>query len=232
MIKIRVTSPFRYQYVNGDGKLAKDVHFAAGDYYHLDAKKDKLEAIYVLSPNFPFKNYIHVESETVPADLAQEVGLEAGFYEEYTLPQDEEYIPTLIDKSGQFEQTIVFEDGQPIQDALPNKFDLTSDPDAVPEKVEEIPLTPEEEKTQGALNTPDLEPVELPNEDVEEIESGGIGDRTERKAELESLHYKKVQEVAELYNIDYTNKKETIEAILALEFGDPVTPDTIIDTEG
>lgn len=235
MIKIRVTSPFRYQYVNGDKKLVKDLFFAAGDYYHIDPIKDKLEAKFVLSPTFAFKNYIHIHSETVPQNLAKEAGLEAGFYPEGNLSADEEFYPTMTDMSGQFlrdDQGNIAD--EKTYDPAPNKFDLTSDPNAKPVDnqevdeseedvvIEEKPLVPAEEKYQGALNTPDIEDVQYPNEDAEEvIEEHGLGEQHERKVELESLHYKKVKEVAENYNLEYTNKKDTIAAILVLEFGDP-----------
>lgn len=236
MIKIRVTSPFRYQYVNGDNKLVKDLFFAAGDYYHVDPIKDKLEAKSVLSPTFAFKNYIHIDPETVPKGLAAEAGLEAGFYPEGNLSVEEEFYPTMTDMSGQFvrDNQGNIEDVKTVEPA-PNKFDLTTDPNAKPVTedvavavdndedvvIEEKPLVPKD-KYQGALNTPDLEEVSYPNEDQEVvIEEHGLGEEHKRKVELESLHYKKVKEVADNYNLEYTNKKDTIAAILVLEFGDP-----------
>ena len=39
-----------------------------------------------------------------------------------------------------------------------------------------------------------------------------------RRAELDELHWRKLKDVAELYEIEYTEKDEVIEAILAKEF--------------
>ncbi len=235
MIKVRVTSPFRYQFLNGDNKLVKDHFFAAGDYYHIDPNKEKLEAKFVLSPTFAFKNYIHVDVETVPLDLAKEVGMEAGFYSEPTMDYVEEHIPTLIDMSGKFETGDDGELLEPIHDASPNKFDLTSDPNVKvkDEEVEDEVIIEEKsfvEKHQGALNTPDIEPVVYPHEDEEptEVVIGGQGEQDKREKELTSLNYKKVQEITELYNIKYTNKRESIKQILAYEFGDDETTPTDI----
>lgn len=216
MIRIQITSPFRYKNDN----LKKDIYFTAGDYYHLDPAKNKDEIKHVLSPYFPFKNYIYVDVETVPSNIKQELGLETGFYDEFTLPQNDEVIPTAIDMSNQF---IACDDGSssdeaPVQEPLPNKFDLTSSPDTVDEVTEDEDVT----MTLGALEAPKVATVEEEvSEEIVDVESGGTGDRTEREKELSDLHYTKVQEIAELYNIDYTNKKDTISEILKLEFGDP-----------
>jgi len=230
MIKIRVTSPFRYQFINGDGKMAKDIHFAAGDYYHIDPSKEKLEAKFVLSPAFAFKKYIHIDRESVPETLVKEVGLEFGLYDDYTLEVAEEVIPTLIDMSGHFVTDELGDYVEQTYEPKPNRFDLTSDPNATTkDEINEEEFIIEEKsliganKFDGALSTPYIEPIVLPNEDKEpiDIESPGLGEKNARKAELEELHYKKVQEIAELYNIEYKNKKETIDEIIDLEFGDP-----------
>lgn len=220
MLKIRITSPFRYQYFNGDDKLVKDHYLAAGDYYHLDITKDKNEIKYILSPNFTFKNYIHVDTESIPDSLANELNLETGMYaEEYQLPPEEEFIPTVIqnnkfvDPSQNYYQDDLENDPQPIAEPKENIFDQTT-PSPVEEEVKEV----EEETEQlGALNTPDLEPEKEVSDDIVEIETGDK-EREGRKKELESLHYSKVKDIAELYNLEYTNKKEIVEQILNLEF--------------
>lgn len=221
MIRIQITSPFRYQYRTSDydrnvaqDKVEKDTYFTAGEWYHLDPKKDKDEVKFVLSPNFTFKNYIYVNLETVPAALKEELKLESGFYEDTSVP-DDEYIPTLLENNKVVKPIIndeIYGDPQPTAEPAANIFDQTSK--VVAEPVEE----PKEEKL-GAENTPDVAPLEEPSEDIVDL-SVDNEEREKRKAELTEMHYTKVQEVAELYNLEYKTKKETIEEILYLEFGD------------
>lgn len=218
MIKIRVTAPFRYQFVNAATK--KDIFLGAGDYYHLDQVKDKAEIKHVLSPTFPFRNYIHVELETVPQALKEEIGIEAGSYEEYTLPETEEFfVYTQTDKQGQLIEEDSFRDEAPAQEPEANKFDLTTDPKkvAAEEKALAEPVT---EENLGIEEAPSALPVEEPTDEVEDVVAGGELERDARKEELEDLHYSKIKEIAEVYNIDYSTKKETIEVILNLEYGD------------
>jgi len=222
MIRIQITSPFRYQYRTSDydpkapqDKVEKDLYLTAGEYYHLDPVKDKEEVKFVLSPHFTFKNYIYVNLETVPQELQAELKLESGFYEDTSVP-DDEYIPTLI-QDNQFLEPIedkgIFDDPEPTVDAaINNNFDLSTKT-----YKEEVVV---EEEVLGALNTPDLTPLEEPSEDIVDL-SVKNEEREARKKELEELHYSKVKEVAELYNLEYKIKKDTIKEILELEFGDP-----------
>ena len=220
MIRIQVTSPFRYQYRTSDydpaspeDKVEKDLFLTAGEYYHLDPKKDKDEVKFVLSPNFTFKNYIYVNIETVPQDLKDELKLESGFYEDTCVP-DGEYIPTLLENNKIVEPIIndeIYGDPEPTAEASPNIFDLST-------------KTFEDEKNEepklGAENTPDLAPLEQSSDDIVELSVENT-ERKERKEELEVMHYSKVKEIAELYNLEYIKKKDTIQAILELEFGNP-----------
>lgn len=222
MIRIQVTSPFRYQYRTSDydpkapqDKVEKDLYLTAGEYYHLDPKKDRDEVKFVLSPNFTFKNYIYVNVETVPQDIKDELKLESGFYEDTSVP-DDEFIPTLLENNKIVDPVIndeIYGDPQPTAEATPNIFDLSTK--TYDEEVEEV-----EEPKLGAENTPDVAPLEEPSEDIVDL-SVKNEEREARKEELEGLHYSKVKEVAELYNLEYLTKKETIEEILELEFGNP-----------
>jgi len=235
MIRIQITSPFRHQFRTSDyddktvaDKMIKDCFLTAGSYYHLDLKKDREEIKFILSPNFVFKSYIHVDLESIPADLAKELELEGGFTNTFTLPRDEEYIPTLIQDNkfvhspDDYYPTLIEakdEQDYTVREPKPNIFDKTTSVAPEPE-VEEVVDTVEEEKNQGALNTPDLEPVEEPSEEVENVETKDVSRET-RKDELDGLHYMKIKEICELYDIDYTNKKEVVSQILDLEFGNP-----------
>ena len=224
MIRIQITSPFRYKYYNGEGKLDKDVHLTAGNYYHLHPKKDILELKFILSPNFAFKNYIYVNLETVPKELLQELKLESGFYDDIQLPKNEEYIPTLLvdnkvirdpadylPTAAELESQEEHPDFKIVGEPAPNPFDLTT-------KVEEE--VKEEVKEEEVINTPTLVTEEEPSQDVEDVETSDLT-REGRKKELESLAASKVKEIAELYNLEYTSKKKVIPQILDLEFGNP-----------
>lgn len=220
MIRIQVTCPFTYEYFNGDKKLIKRHYLTAGNYYHLDEEKDKEEIKYILSPNFIFKNYIYVNLETVPKELIEEFNLDYGFYEDNAVPEDE-YIPTLlqnnrfVDASENYVINDLESDPIPTKDPEVNVFDKTT----VVEKEgpEEVTEDKKEEEKLGAENTPDLEPLEEPKEEFEDINTSDK-EREDRKIELEEMHYSKVKEIAELYNIDYQTKKQTINEILDLEF--------------
>lgn len=222
MIKIQITSPFRYQYRTSNydrntpkDKVEKDTYFTAGEWYHLDPKKDKDEVKFVLSPNFTFKNYIYVNLETIPEALLEELNLESGFYEDRSVPPDE-YIPTLLENNKVVKPIIndeIYGDPEPTVEPEPNSYDRTS-------KVTAEPVEETKEEKLGAENTPDLAPPKEPSEDVVDL-SVDNEEREARKAELSEMHYTKVQEIAELYNLEYKTKKETIEEILYLEFGDP-----------
>lgn len=230
MIRIQITSPFTYEYLNGDDKLIKRHYLTAGNYYHLDEEKDKEEIRYILSPNFLFKNYIYVNLETVPKELIEEFNLDYGFYETTSVPEDE-YIPTLIqnnkfiDASESYITDDLTHDPATTVEPSVNIFDQTTVEVKEEENtVEEIKSEePKEEKVEeeklGALNTPDLEPLPLPSEEEQYIEVDNK-EREIRKSELEDLHYSKVKEITELYKVDYHTKKEAIEDILNLEFGD------------
>lgn len=224
MIKIQITSPFRYQFRTSDhdpkvpkDKVEKDLYLTAGEYYHLDPKKDKDEIKFVLSPNFTFKDYIYVNAETVPKDLKSELNFESGFYKDSSVPEDE-YIPTLLEHNKLINPSdYVYNEldlnPSETKDASENIFDLTT-------KVSISESEIKDDVILGALNTPTITPLEKPSEEIIDV-SVKNEERESRKQELEELHYSKVKEVAELYNLEYKTKKETIKDILELEFGNP-----------
>lgn len=210
MIRIHVTSPFQYQYFQGeekDGKPVKDHYLAAGNYYHLDPVKDKEEIKYVLSPNFVFKHYIYVNQETIRPELKKELNLEAGFYQDIQLPKEEEYIPTLIQDNKFVDAS---ENYQPSYEVLDEKEQLTT--------VEPTPNS-FDQTTKPSIKEEKKEVVEE-KEETEELFISNVK-REERLEELNNLHYSKVKEIAELYNLEYSTKKEVIQLILELEFGNP-----------
>ena len=118
----------------------------------------------------------------------------------------------------------LYGDPEPTADPSDNIFDLSTK--VYKEEEKESVEEPKEEKL-GAENTPDVAPLEEPSEDIVDL-SVDNEEREARKAELSEMHYSKVKEVAELYNLEYKTKKETIEEILYLEFGDA---DSVFSTE-
>jgi hypothetical protein len=62
-----------------------------------------------------------------------------------------------------------------------------------------------------------LAPDEILSEEYEDVDTSDK-ERLARQTELEDLHYSKVKEIAELYNLEYHTKKQTIQEILDLEF--------------
>lgn len=218
MIRIQITCPFTYEYFNGDDKLIKRHYLTAGNYYHLEEEKDKEEIKYILSPNFIFKNYIYVDLETVPQELKQEFSLSHGFYEDNSVPEDE-YIPTLlqnnrfVDASESYVSDDLASDPIPTKDPEVNIFDKTT----IVIKEEIVEIKEESNEKLGAENTPDLEPLEPPSEEFKDIDTSDQ-EKEKRQSELEDMHYSKVKEIAELYKLDYQNKKQTIQQILDLEF--------------
>lgn len=238
MIKIRITSPFRYQFRSFDydkelkkDKLKKDIYFAAGDYYHLDIEKDIREIKYILGTNFAFKNYIYIELNSIPTDIKKELELEeVSSVEKVQLRLEEEYIPTLI-KDNKFIDTYqnkIFDelnnDPTPTAEANINKFDVNKSTYEVNNKTEEVlketPFSTFTENT-NKINTPTLEIEEeltVLEEDLNEESTVGMLEQFTRREELSKLHFSKIKDICELYKIEYTNKKEVIEAIIKLEF--------------
>jgi hypothetical protein len=224
MIRIQVTSPFTYEYFNGDDKLIKRHYLSAGNYYHLDEEKDKDEIKYILSPNFIFKNYIYINLETIPKALIKEFELDNGFYEDTAVPEDE-YIPTLLqnnkflDVSESYFTDDLASDPVITQEPSVNIFDKTTIKIEEETKIEiiEQPEVIEKEEELGAENTPYLAPDEILSEEYEDVDTSDK-ERLARQTELEDLHYSKVKEIAELYNLEYHTKKQTIQEILDLEF--------------
>jgi hypothetical protein len=228
MLKIRVISPFRYQYLNGDNKLIKDHYLAAGNYYHLDAKKDRQEVKYILSPNFTFRSYIDVDPSSIPSDLLEELEIEGGLYnDKVQLAKEEEFIPTMI-QDNKFidasESSRVYndldEDPKGVQEPSPNPFDQTTPSPSKPKEEE-----PEEEKEELGLvdkpaeSLPD-KPEEKEPEEAQDFSSKET-EKEEREKALEELHYSKIKDIAELYGIEYTTKQKVIKEILKIEFEDP-----------
>ena len=221
MISVQITCPFRYKY---NGKQQKDIFFMSGEYYHLDPVKDKDEVIKLLSPSFQFKEYIHVNAESIPEDILKDSKLnESGSFHSHVNPEEIEYVSTLIEgtKSTQEIQApdLNFEES-PTKDAEDNYFasqiesSKFTKSEVKETKVNEV----EEEVENEEVSTPDLESEKPEEEAAPANESFNDEEIAKRLKELDEMHYTKIQDVAEQYNIEYTKKDETIEKIIKAEF--------------
>ena len=187
----------------------------AGEYYHLDPEKDKDEVKKILSPSYQFKEYIHVNAETLPSELLNLVDEETvNSFHGYDDPEEREYVSTLIEGTQSTEQ---IEDPGPdyqepeTQDAQENMWEQQINNQKFKKE--------DKEKVEAKVSTPDLAPVEQEEEEVAPAkESFEDGEIEERRKELDEMHYTKIQDVAEQYDIEYTKKDETIEKILKAEF--------------
>jgi hypothetical protein len=210
MIRIQITSPFRHKYENADREKRKDIFFQAGDYYHLDNKESKEEVKQMLSPNYPFKNYIYVDPSTVPQEISKELNLESGFYKEYTLPPEEEYLVTQT-QTGTM-PLVADDEDQPTLEPQKNFFDMTSQPQSTAE--DEPEPEPEAEAEAVFDNEADVKEQADKTTVESELET--------RKEELDKLHYRKLREIASIYGVEYTNKQEVIKRIIELEYEEEV----------
>ena len=187
----------------------------AGEYYHLDPEKDKDEVKKILSPSYQFKEYIHVNAETLPKELLEVVGEETvNSFHGYDDPEEREYVSTLIDGTQSTEQ--IEDPGPDYQepqtlDAQENKWE---------KGINDQKFKKEDKENQDSeVSTPDLAPVEEVEDAAPAKESFKDGEIEERRKELDEMHYTKIQDVAEQYDIEYTKKDDTIEKILKAEFG-------------
>lgn len=216
-ISIRITCPFRYQY---SGRK-KDIFFMAGENYHLDPVKDKEEVKKILSPSFQFKQYIHINKETLPPDLLEDSYLEeVNSFHSYDDPEDREYVSTLIEGTKSTQQ---IEDPGPdyeepaTLDAAENKWEKEINS----KKFKAKDLKEVKPKAEPEVNTPDIAPEKEEEKAETATETFEDGEVEKRRKELDGMHYTKIQDVAEQYSIEYTKKDETVEKILEAEFKIP-----------
>lgn len=222
MISIQITCPFRYQY---NGTQNKDIFFMAGEYYHLDAEKDKNEVKKILSPNFQFKEYIHVNQETLPKEYVLDSSLEeSNSFHSNPNPEEIEYISTLIEGTKSTEQ---IEDPGPdyeepyTLDPDENKFESEINNQKIRKDYDKKDSNNVSEEDEEEPITPDLAPVEEEEEPATATETFKDGEIEERRDELDKLHYTKIQDIAEQYGIVYSKKDKTVEDILRAEFDIP-----------
>jgi hypothetical protein len=169
--------------------------FTSGESMYLNpSNQDQREELkHILSDKFPFKAYIYVNLDSVEDQLKEEVGQEDGFYKiENYYPLPEEICPVPASFTAPYQEPIDNPFIHPVINSVVGS---------------EVPLI-QEVKTE--------EICELPSEEVIEKEI----DRESRLKELNYTAWGKIKDIAEVYGLSYTNKAETINRIIEIEFGD------------
>lgn len=190
LVKISILSPFRYEY-NGRASWV-----ATGESLHLDTgnKDQRAQLFYILSSNFPFKEFIHVDVKALPLDIQCEIEGNKGFY---SLPI------TPIEVVKDVEPTEFF---QPLGEAEDNRFIKPIIFELIKDKKEDLIETSLEDCLE---DTQELKIDVCPK--IEEA-------KQKRKEELMMTPWLKVKQLAEDYGIVYTNKAETSQLIIDKEF--------------
>ena len=232
MLKIRILTPFRYQYTNPIKKQPnKDYYFAAGDYYHLLEDTDRKEIEHILSPNFAFKNYIHIDQTDISKDLKEKVNKDNGFVimndyadedvketkEYYQYSPDSDVAPTIEPSKNRFDKTTEKQIEQPVLNEMAASSTYKAKPEPEPEPEPEVEVEVEAEDKEDSVDTTELE-TESKESEEEVVEELGELNKEEREEELKQLHYTKLKEIAEEYNLSYTDKKTSIKDILSIEY--------------
>lgn len=197
MIRILVLTPFRHQFRH------KDIWLMSHESYYLDSTLDKDEIKYILSDSFPYREFIYLNTDQLDKELIDEVASDRGFtpvnssVPEPSTPQD-----------------------SPI---TPNSFDRVQEPDVnIFEQriLEQQGIVPQHESSSSLPQVP-LAPVSLPEPEINNSTSDisdALVERKERLNVLTQLHWRKVKDIAEQYDILYTDKDEVIQKIISLEF--------------
>lgn len=197
IVKVNVLSPFRYEY------QGRKSWVATGEALYLDThnKDQRQELKYIMSSNFPFKEFIYLDVASLPEDLKCEVKEEGGFY---NLPSTPVEKPESVAPAGFFNALGEAEDNKFLHPVIQEKIEeITNTKDQDDEPLVETKV--EEDCVEECIQEPE-EP-----RDIEE-------DKKSRKAELNQTPWNKVKDILEAYGNEYTNKSEAIEKILEIEF--------------
>lgn len=276
LLKIKIISPHQYRYGN------KEQWYFAGDYQHLDTVNDLEEIKAILSPNYAYKEYIHIDRETIPKEFLETYDdLKESNIGGIPIADGDLSKPEPLDIAPQKPKDEFDEDPEPLGEADPNPFaekieqaklknqqQLIENPEPEPEQVSSIGTAPEppldlpnaaeqvepiitqqqevappiQEITETPVEEPIVEDDQLEEildsiselEEVEELEQVADGNEQSELLEIDSeaelsprelranyldeQHWQTVKSEAQQYGIEYTNKDEVIEKILAKEF--------------
>lgn len=205
IVKVNILSPFRYEY---QGKRS---WVASGDRLTLDTsnRNQKEELKYIMSSNFPYKEFIYIDVASLPEALRCEVEEEAGFYRLPDTPVEEPEEPV---SPGFFKPLGEAEDNKFIHPVINQHIEdtdkISDDEPLVETKLEEDCIELEEiekiEKEEGELQA-----------EQEELQEDLL---KSRKDELKQTPWEKVKDILESYGEEYNNKPEAIDTILSIEF--------------
>jgi hypothetical protein len=223
IINITIKAPFWHRF------KGRDTFYTTQDMMRIDTSKPEgvEEFKYIISNNYPYKNFIHINENQVERFLNRHVKTEDDYniYSNVNSPesflkspeyigdnpfvnpvrhqpskQDQEQSESIKAKEGQEKQTQQGDfEQQPSQENLnaSNQEEIIEDSHLKEEKQQE-------EQEEHTNVTSDTNPKE---------------EKQKRRLELENSHYTKVKSIAEEdYGLSYTNKLETIESILDKEF--------------
>lgn len=232
-VRVLATAPFCFP-LRGPSLF----FFSAGDSTILETSEpeSRRHLLDLLGPDYA--DYVYIDRELLPEDLLQEV-LQSGVgepveqtevipvfkHEEPVAP-----LPAPLEEPAQEPPSFqpVVEEVETSLPAPVEEYDPVEQAEAepvIPEVVEPEAL---EDISEEQFPLEDVAPVEETVEPVlEEVapptEGMSVDQLLEhaiaaRKAELDELHWTQLREVGEPLGISYTNKAETIEAIIAKEF--------------
>jgi len=212
-ISIKARAPFKYKY-NGE---IKEMTAGQEIFFNLNIPEQYKELQYILGPNFSHKQFIYCDRSTAKKYVENVEG-DNFYYESYNL--DEIKPPEPLEenpfaKNSQVVYSTIDED----KDS--NKDNKTIEASNVPKKskplgeeIEEAQLKKQETEQMSA---DELREVLTLNEEKENVSTEELMEI--RREELNKTKWEKVKDIAENdYDITYTNKVNTIEAILAIEF--------------
>lgn len=197
MIRILILTPFRHQFRN------KDTWLMSHESYYLDQVKDKDEIKYMISDLFPFREFIYVNTAELNSELLNEIKNEQGFSK-----FGDDTTSLVIEETAAHSFLSIEEASSlPAIEPVTNIFELQSTSYNTVEKPEEV-IAP------GILTSDELPVAEISDVSIIDRDS----EREERQKVLDALHWRKVKDIAEQYEIDYTDKDKVIQSILKLEF--------------
>ncbi len=156
------------------------------------AKEDERQELkHLLSPACEYSRWVHVEKEQINPQLLAEIATEV---QGESLPPTGNEITNINLEMPKVDLTT------PIQEPGDNPF-----------------LKPEIQEAEAVVE-PQAEVVVPVEVQPEAPAPAHVKTKEERAAELEEMHWKKIEKIAAALNIDYEHKDQAIAAILDTEF--------------
>lgn len=240
MVRIQIRAPFRQQF------RSKDIWLNTHEDYYLDEIADRDELKYVLSPLFPYREFVYVEPSQIQPSLLLELSQDSGFTS-VGGPQPDvnnsQFVLSQVEPAGS--PLVSQETNQSVWDttaaAAGDTVTTTSTTStastattittevppagesaepAVAPLEENPPQTDTQTVSAGTpISNPDTNSQPDPTEDgtANANTDSAIPAPTDRRQELNLLPIPKIKSIAASYGITYVDKPSTIEAILLQE---------------